>query len=133
MFDIFESLCDFLTAGDFTRADIAGAVFENDYVACEKRRVRTAEVQLHAVMPCNRVNVHFYYLRDHKNFSFWIKFYLFDGLMKKFYHIKKFHKKTDRIFDLFLSEKNFGKLIYFLAGRAFAAFAGLAGFAGLRA
>ena len=58
MLDVFEGFGDFLAAGDFTAAEISGRVLKDYDIAGEKRCMCSGEIQLHAVMSGDRINVH---------------------------------------------------------------------------
>ena len=62
---IFQRFGDLLSAGDLAHAQVALAVLKNDHVSGKIRRVRTGQIQLHAVMARHRINIHFYYFGDH--------------------------------------------------------------------
>src|SRR5262249_3240198 len=55
---ILQRLTNALAAGNFAHARVAGIVLEDDDVASEKRSVRTAQVQEHAVMTGHRDDQH---------------------------------------------------------------------------
>ena len=57
-FRILQCFPDTLAPGNFTYSRIAGVVFEDDDVAREKRAVRTAQIEQHAVPPGNRNDLH---------------------------------------------------------------------------
>src|SRR6516164_4723987 len=55
---ILQRLTDARATGNFAHARVAGIVLEDDDVASEKRSVRTAQVQEHAVMTSHRYDRH---------------------------------------------------------------------------
>ena len=55
---IFESLADFLSAGDFADAGMAGIIFNHHDITREERGVRAAQVHQHAVVARDRNDLH---------------------------------------------------------------------------
>ncbi|CAM7712099.1 hypothetical protein PHDIMM138B_24040 [Phytobacter diazotrophicus] len=55
---VFQSLADFFAAGDFADAGVAGVVGDDNDVTGEERRMCTAQVHQHAVMPGDRDDLH---------------------------------------------------------------------------
>jgi hypothetical protein len=51
-----QGACDPFAAGRLPQPDVAVSVCEHEHIAGEVRRMRAAEVELHAVAPGHRVN-----------------------------------------------------------------------------
>ena len=56
---VFKSLFDAFAPGNFTKAGVPSVVFEENDIAREKRTMRPAEIQQHAVVPGDGDDKHF--------------------------------------------------------------------------